>query len=283
MKVTRFDRLSSGMMSVVCGLIVILIAAIIYWASTRREIDTILVSMEMVEVSGGATDGAPDEELQVESPEDPNENPSPTDEVIDEQELTEVVDNVIELADQANQQARQVTVQNDFSGVPGSASGTGRRRLGEGPGEGGISNDQRWFIKYSDDVSIAEYAKQLDHFKIEMGALLPNGQLVLLSNLTAVQPSKTVKTSGKGEDRLYMTWQGGNRKAADAEIFKKAGVDVTGAILFHFYPKATEQMLMQVEYDYAKRKASEIRRTYFAVIQGRGGYAFAVSRQTYLR
>lgn len=283
MKLTLFDRLSAGMISVVCGLIVLLIAAVIYWASTRPANYTSLVTMEMLEISGGSPDGAPDEELKVESPEDPNENPSPTDEVIDEQELTEVVDNVIELADQANQQARQVMAINEFSGVPGSADGTGRRGLGDGPGKGGIANDQRWFIRYADDVSISEYAKQLDHFNIEMGALLPNGQLVLLSKLSTPSPVKTIKTTGKGEDRLYMTWQAGNRKAADVEIFKKAGVDVAGAILFHFYPKATEQMLMQVEFDYAKRKAQEIRRTYFAVVKGRGGYIFVVTRQTYLR
>ena len=279
MKLTGYDRLSAGMIAMVLGLVLLVIAAIIYWATTRPERQTQLVAMEMVEISGGVPDGAPDETLKVESPEDPNENPSEVEEEVD---LTEIVDNVVELADQATQQAQKVVAVNEFSGSPGSADGNGRRGLGDGPGQGGIPNDQRWFIRYSDDSSIAQYAKQLDHFGIEMGALLPNGQLVLISNMSG-STKKTIKTSGKGEDRLYMTWQAGNRKAADVELFKRAGVDVTGAILFHFYPKKTEQLLFQTEFDYAKRKASEIRRTYFVVVKKGSAFSFVVTRQTYLR
>ncbi|MEW4488117.1 hypothetical protein AB1L42_08545 [Thalassoglobus sp. JC818] len=283
MKLTFFDRLSAGMIAFVLGLILVVIAIVIWWATTRPPKQTFLVPMEMVEISGGAEDGAPDETLKVESPEDPAENPSPNEEVLDEQELTEVVDNVVELADQATQQAQQVNaVSTDASGTPGSADGTGRRGLGSGPGEGGIPNEQRWFIRYSDEASISEYAKQLDFFGIEMGALLPSGQLVLLSGMSST-PKKVTKSSGKGETRLYMTWQAGNRKAADAELFKRAGVDVSDAILFHFYPKKTEQLLLQTEFEYAKRNAKEIRRTYFVVTRKGSGYNFVVTRQTYLR
>ena len=80
-----------------------------------------------------------------------------------------------------------------------------------------------------------------------------------------------------------MTWQAGNRKAADEKLFQKINVGVSDAILFHFYPKKTEQLLLQVEFDYAKRKASEIRRTYFVVAKKGSGYQFIVTRQTYLR
>ena len=138
-------------------------------------------------------------------------------------------------------------------------------------------------IRYSDETSLEEYKKQLDAFGIELGALLPTGQLVLLSNVSAAAPKKTTKTSGKGENRLYMTWQAGKRKAADAKIFQASGVDVANAVIFHFYPKATEQLLMQTEFQYAKRKPTEVRRTYFVVVKKGSGYTFVVTRQVYMR
>lgn len=280
MKVTGFDRLSSGMIAIVLGLIVGVFAIVVWWATTRPERQEFLVPMEMVEISGGAEDGAPDETLKIESPEDVSENPS--EDVLDETEVTEVVENVVELADRATTQAQQVQT-TEATGSPGSADGTGRKALGSGPGKGGIPNEQRWFIKYADDVSLSEYAKQLDHFGIELGALLPSGQLVYITNVANATPTKRTASSGKGEQRLYMTWQGGSRKQADEKLFQKAGVNVSNAILFHFYPKKTEQQLLRLEYQYGKRKASEIRRTYFVVVKQGSGYAFVVTRQIYLR
>ena len=279
MKVTSFDQLSAGMIAFVFGLILLVVAIIIWWATTRPPQTSFLVPMEMVDV-GGDEDGAPDETLQIESPEDPNENPSPTEEVLEEAELTEFVEDVVELADVATQQVNAIPVSQP--GTPGSAEGTGRKRLGNGPGNA-IPNEERWFIRYSDKSAVDEYAKQLDFFGIEMGALIPSGQLILMSDMSSASPKKTVKSSGKGESRLYMTWQAGNRKAADEALFKKFNVDVADAILFHFYPKKTEQMLLQLEFDYAKRKASEIRRTYFVVAKRGAGYQFLVTRQTYLK
>ncbi len=278
LKVTAFDKLGAGMIAFVFGLILVVVAIIIWWATTRPPKFESLVLMEMVEV-GGEEDGVPDETLQLESPEDPTENPSPTEEVLEEAELTEFVEDIVELADVATQQVNAIPVSQP--GTPGSAVGTGRKHLGNGPGNA-ISNEERWFIRYSDKSSVADYAKQLDFFGIEMGALVPSGQLILMTNMSQT-PKKTVKTSGKSEKRLYMTWQAGNRKAADEKLFQKINVDVSDAILFHFYPKKTEQLLLQVEFNYAKRKASEIRRTYFVVAKKGSGYQFIVTRQTYLR
>ena len=216
-------------------------------------------------------------------PEDPTENPTPNEEVLDETEITEIVENVVELAEQSTKQAQQVIARQDFAtGTPGSADGTGRRPLGAGGGAGGVPNEQRWFIRYADQTSLTEYAKQLDFFGIELGALIPSGQMIYLSNLSKGFQKRTA-TSGKSESRLYMTWQGGTRKEADEQLFQKAGVNVTGAILFHFYPKQTEQLLLKLEYEYQKRKPTEIRRTYYVVVRQGSGYAFVVTRQIYLR
>ena len=44
-----------------------------------------------------------------------------------------------------------------------------------------------------------------------------------------------------------------------------------------------EQTLARLEQSYANRPVKDIRRTYFTVVPQRGGYTFAVTRQTYFR
>jgi hypothetical protein len=152
-----------------------------------------------------------------------------------------------------------------------------------GPGKSGFPREQRWFVRFSEGSTLNEYARQLDFFGIELGALLPGGRMVYLSDVTSDRPKVREATSGADEQRLYMTWQGGERRKADLELFRKAGVDIAGGIVFHFYPPATEAMLARLERDYRNRPADQIRRTYFVVRPGAaaGQYAFEVTRQSY--
>jgi hypothetical protein len=282
MRVNFFDRLSAGMISTVIGLSVGVLAVFLWWLSTRPPRQEFLAPMELVNASGGSADGAPNETLDVQSPEDAVENASATEDVL-ETDVTQAVQNVVELATVATEQAQQVSSAGVPGGSPGSAHGSGRKALGSGQGQGGIPNEQRWVIRYSDEASLAEYAKQLDHFGIELGALLPDGQMIYLSKISSAMPVQRAATSGKDEQRLYMTWQGGSRKDADVKLFARVGLDVSRAILFHFYPKPIEQLLMTREYQYAKRNALDIRRTYFSVVKQGEGFDFAVTRQIYLR
>lgn len=261
------------------------IMAWLFYLEVAPERLDFMVPMEMVENPGGVEDGAPDETLKIESPEEPDPNPTTTEEVIDPSQITETVETVVQISDRATEQAQDVVAQaTEASGTPGSADGTGRRGLGNGPGQGGIPNEQRWFIQYGDKASIKEYAKQLDFFKIEMGVLLPaSGQLIYMQKMSTPPAITKRVTSGKDEKRLYMTWQGGTRREADEKLFEQNNINAKGGTLFHFYPKETEQLLLQLEYNYAKRNAKEIRRTYFVVVKQGSGYAFVVTRQTYLR
>jgi hypothetical protein len=97
------------------------------------------------------------------------------------------------------------------------------------------------------------------------------------------RPAQRVVQTGKGEDRLYMTWRGGSRKKADASLFKKSGVaNPETAMLMHFYASETEQLLARTEVAYRNRKSTEIRSTYFAVRKDGPGYKFVVTSQSYL-
>jgi hypothetical protein len=284
MRVTQYDQVSSSLIAVVLALIIAVLWLSIVWVTNRLPQTENEVALEMIDLAGGAEDGAPDESLMVESPEDPIDDPSQIDTSDEENQVEEMLDSVVELSDKATQQVQQQT-QTDLSnsGKVGSVAGTGKRALGFGPGKRGLPREQRWFIKFSDRGSLIDYARQIDYFKIELGALLRSGQMIYLSKVSSDNPVIRTASSGANEKRLYMTWQGGQRKSSDLSLFKKAGHDVAGAILFHFYPKETENQLLTTEKKYRNKKFDEIRRTYFTVRGNRAGYNFEVTRQTYFQ
>ena len=285
MRVTLYDSVSSWAISLFVGVLLTCLAVITVWITTRPPKPPDAVPVEMIELPGGFEDGSPDETLRVDSPEPEARDAIPAESVADEVEIAEAVEAVVEMSETATQQVQQQFdkgIQN--SGKVGSAKGTGRRALGFGPGNGGIPREQRWFVKFGDRASLDEYAKQLDFFKIELGALLPDGRLAYLSNLTNAIPQVRYVKSGSDEARLYMTWQGGDRRAADAQLFAKANVVVRGdTMIFHFYPKPVENQLAKLELEFRNRTVKQIRRTYYAVEPDGAGYQFSVFRQILLQ
>uniref|UniRef100_A0A7C2JZW4 Uncharacterized protein n=1 Tax=Schlesneria paludicola TaxID=360056 RepID=A0A7C2JZW4_9PLAN len=205
-------------------------------------------------------------------------------EVTEQLEIAEALETVTEISAVAAEPVQQQFETNIANaGSPGSAKGTGRRALGAGGGSAGIPREQRWFVRFGDQAGVEEYARQLDFFGIELGALLPDFRLAYLSQLSQPRPMVRFVKSGKDEARLYMTWQGGERRVADVQLFAKAQVDVPpGAPLFHFYPPAVENQLAQLELSYRGRPVKEIKRTYFTVEGTARNYQFRVVRQLYL-
>jgi len=283
MKVTRYEQVSSGLIALVAGITLLACWEVAVHFINRPVRANEAVPVEMVELPGGEEDGAIDETLLLDSPDPETVDPSLAEVEDDTVELEETLDNVIELADTAVEQSiRQYELDAQNSGNPGSASGTGRRALGVGPGKGGVPRDQRWFVRYGEQQTSQQYAKQLEYFGIVLGALRGN-ELIYLSDLTKSRPTVRKTTSGKNEKRLYMTWQGGRRRAADEKLFMKAGIDVTGLTTFQFIPKQLEEQLAKLERDYRGRPVEQIRRTYFTVNSTSGGYEFAVTRQIFYR
>ncbi|MFV0442188.1 MAG: hypothetical protein ACK5Q5_01310 [Planctomycetaceae bacterium] len=282
MRVTRYDRVSSFMMSLIFGTVLAVGFVIMQWYAIKKPPPLELVPLEMV-VGGGYEDGNPDETLQVESPEEVNPNASPVQEEVEQQELMEVLDNVVELSDRATQQMQQVEAKSESVGTPGSAVGTGGRPLGSGGGAGGgIPAYQRWYIRFNESSS-TDYAKQLDHFGIELAVFYPgSGKIAYAKNFAGGSPTVTRKDKWE-DDRIYFKWSGGPREKIDRELLKKAGIETSGGQIYQFYPNQTIQLLGTIEQNYANRSAKEIRRTYFVVTPQGGGYSFTVTRQTYLR
>lgn len=122
------------------------------------------------------------------------------------------------------------------SGASSSSKGSGKGRKGKGgSGKGdSIPRWERWEIHYASD-KIDEYAKQLDHFKIELGAAGGGAPTVDYGSNFSTSPRKR---SGPPADekRLYMTWTSGTMKAMDRGLLAKAGVSTNRRVIMQFYP-----------------------------------------------
>ena len=278
LKFSGYDIVSSMMLAVAMTVVCAVIWAFsLFWSTLPPKLPD-LVPMELVRIGGGVEDGDPNETLDIETPEET------TTEIQQQEEVKEEITMLTEVADQAAERMQEIQVeQNATAELNGAATGTGKRPLGFGPGNGGgVAAELRWFIRFADGSSLTEYAKQLDFFGIELGAIMPDGRLAYISGLAGT-PKVRYGTSGKDEKRLYMKWDAGDRRKADEKLFQKAGITVGKNVIFHFYPQQTEQLLVTLETNFAKRNLKEIRRTYFVVNTKGNGYEFQVTRQMYLK
>ncbi len=284
MRVTRYDRVSAFLYAAVIMLVLFVVFTLTRVRVTWQAEES-LIPMDFSQSDGGFEDGVAGETLLVESPFEETPNPLSAEEMIDKVSMQEMLDNVVETSSAAGTRAENV-VGSEFavgnnrynSGPQGSSHGTGIPLGTLGGYYGSTPTEKRWIIRFAEGSSIDEYARQLDFFGIELGVLLP-GRLVFLSNLSTTPMVREVNT-GNGEERLYMTWQGGGtRREADVKLFQRAGIDANEATIMHFYPRETEQLLLTIEQQFAGRSPQEIRLTYFLVERGGDGFVFRVTRQ----
>lgn len=280
-RVTRYDLATAALIAGVGVLAATALTLIAIWLANLKPPNVKLEPMLMAG-DGGWEDGSPDETLDVESPEDPTDDPSLANDQSDVTEIMEITDPIVEMADTA----AQLMEPNEFtdaldSGNPGSAEGTGGRPLGSGgPGRGGAKRENRWYVQFADRGNLESYAKQLDYFGIELGALFPaEERLVYMKDMSSPRPATREVNTGDNEKRLFMNWQGGDRIEADRELFQKAGVDASSATVLHFYPAETEMAMARMEIDFAGRQPQEISKTYFQVRKAGSGYEFYVTNQ----
>lgn len=289
---TSYEQVWTLLITVV-GILVLIVAGLgAKYAATRPPAPATVAQLEFFEEDpGGSPDGSPDETLRVDSPYEERPDAALVDNPSDEPSQVEAAaESLMEFSENAagegvavqaavNPEQQQFILDAQNTGRKGSATGTGRRGLGFGNGKRGFPRDQRWFISFSDRESVAEYARQLDFFGIELGAVFPD-RIVYLSQMSGAVKQRVV-TSGKEENRLYMNWQGGSRRLADIEIFRNAGIDAEQALVLHFYPQNTEAVMAKLEREASERPVDQIRRTYFVVRHADKGYAFEVTRVVY--
>jgi hypothetical protein len=297
--VTRYDRVTSFLMSLILtiGLVTSALGAI--WVSNQTWIvDRAPPKIEVVDViedvaGGGSEEGELDSSLYAPGPEgsDVSSPSSPDDIVSDTQVVEQAVDNLVNAVASAAVQMDQMMMTSDIgsSHLPsGNPRGKGRKRaLGKGPGDGGgVKRQERWEITFDPGQTEQEYARQLDYFRVELGVIAGN-TMHMVTKLASPRPVARQVTTGSEEKRLYFSWRGGSRRQADLNLLKKA-VSVpldNNAITLQFYPEDTVQLLARLEREYAqtqgKTRLELIRKTKFNVKKTPTGYSFEVAKQEY--
>ena len=280
MRITGYDSTRAWLVAMLLLFAISSTVATMLYFVMRPRPPVSYVPLEIADADGGFEDGSDDDTPDVDAEAAPRPDASPEEIEAEVLELEESLDALADISTEAAQMLpQQPGSEVENAGVLGSSEGEGGRPLGVGGGSGGVPRAKRWLIRFANEASVDEYAKQLDYFRIELGVISPNGTMIFASDLANAVPTTREVTSGDGEDRLYFQWEGGPRRLADRQLFQKAGVNTGQSPILHFYDKNTENLLAQLEY-----KASEgadvktIKRTFFDVEQTRDGYAFEVKR-----
>lgn len=286
---THHDRATSFLMSLVLivGLSVTWLGAV--WLTNRVWADPVPPRIDPIIVGGGDPRGAADDVLGVDAVEKEIDELASLDKEFEEQEVQEILPNVLDVVAQESFDLidPRDSSQKEDRGKKARKIGHGARGFGQGPGEGGVARENRWEIVYDQRQTLDEYARQLDFFGIELGAVLGRDRLIYLSRMSSRQPVQRLASGGTEDNRLYLLWRGGNRRRADVALFRDAGIDAENTLVMQFLPAEVEQQLARLEIEYAeqrRRTVEEIRRTRFGVRQGSSGadYEFYVIDQAYL-
>lgn len=155
----------------------------------------------------------------------------------------------------------------------------------EGEGDDIVPRFLRWELRFN-AKGIDDYAQQLDHYKIELGALGGGSKVVDgVKNLSGGGTRREV--AGEDKNRLYFMF---NRPTPlskyDAKLLSKAGVKTGGdRVTLKFIEKELEAQLATIELAYAKDRGhdtvKEIAKTIFESSAEDDGYEFIVISQRY--
>jgi len=172
-------------------------------------------------------------------------------------------------------------------GVSGG-QGLGGRGSDEGRGDGGdldaIPRYQRWKIRFM-AKTLDDYAKQLDHFKIELAVARGRGdEIAYARGFTKGKP--VTRTGSRAfEKRSRFEWESGGLREFDRQLLDSAGVAIGASDRWmQYYDKDELQKMDEMEkiaYEAAGHSLVEVLRTVFRVRRAGGGYEFYVASQTF--
>lgn len=278
---SAYDKSAGWLLAFLIFVGVVLFCIFVIWLTNQTFSSATSRAIIPPEEGGGDPDGTDDRGLDLDMP--------LADQIAQETdlEMEEIEQSFTMLEDVLGTQMAQITdpfeSEVESGGQSGGSTGTGDdQRLGDGPGNGGgVRREDRWIILY-DQTSLTTYARQLDFFGIEIGAI-GRGQITYINNLAAASPTVRKPEGIPSDDRLHFNWTGGTLQQYDRNLLQKAGVSPAGLIVVHFYSFDLEQTLAHLEQDFQGKKGYEIRRTIFGVeSDGAGGYRHYVVDQELL-
>jgi hypothetical protein len=278
--VSRYDRAAGLIISLLILLGLTVAVLLFVWVGSKFVVRTQTVPVVMLpEDAGGSPVGTSSEGMTLEAP-TVAEIQRETNVTLPEfrQSLAAVEDLI------ANRKAELDTaftkINADETGG-GRSAGTGNApQFGSGSGRGGLSRSQRWEIRYASGDTLDAYTKELDFFGIELAAVSGDGAVVYARDFGRPKPTLS-RNRAEPETRLYMQWRDGSaRRESDRRLLERVGIATAGQTLVQFIPPAVEERLAQLEFEFARREARQIRKTRFAVRNAGGGFEFYVEEQT---
>lgn len=176
-------------------------------------------------------------------------------------------------------------------GSTGMGDGDAARTAGplngspDGSGDGPIGRAQRWEIVFN-TTGKQDYAKQLDHFAIELAAFGGGSNVIESATQLSTTPRRHVNNRPASETRLYFSWKLDNPLARyDRQLLHDAGIATAGRNLIRFTPPALERELTRLEAEVCQRNGKtfpdEIAKTVFESKRLGDGYVFVVVAQRY--
>lgn len=276
LKVSAYDAVASWLVALLVLVGATVGALFIVWLTSRLLFRQTPVPVELVEYSGRGDHEAGfarDKELDEPNVEELEEMVEPQVETALEM-VTEVVTTELASFDK---------MMTDVASGTGSGLGDSRQAGPEGEGRDDVVPPwERWEIRFS-TTGLQVYARQLDFFKIELGAI--GGGSTEVDYVYNVSKGKPDRRSGKPdeEQRLYMTWKDGKSPIAvfDQQLVQRAGINTQRRVVLQFLPKDVEKQLMVIEATAGKgRDPRAYLKTIFGVREVRsGGYEFFVIDQ----
>jgi hypothetical protein len=137
---------------------------------------------------------------------------------------------------------------------------------------------RNWELHFLRGSTLENYARQLDHFGIELGVLLPGNKLAYATGFSQPKPQSR-SGPADAEKRYYLTWRKSESQQADRELLARAGMSSEGQIILKFLPPALEKQLAELEQQHAAGRPGAIVQTAFAVRAEGDAYVLQVIEQ----
>ena len=291
---SAYERTASWLLALVslCGFVTGSLFLVWLGQTLRYEVPSYAMTIE--EEGYGRGDNPAGFARDSKAPGDPElaqlEVPAGTElfEVLDEQSIipTSVIDDAVsatiaEVGDIAVDSIGAGRVAG-FGGKGGGEGGLGDNRpagpLGDGVNV--IPRWERWELQFTSN-SLDAYARQLDFFHIELGAIGGKKEIDYASNLSTSTPVRRTGLPGV-EKRIYMTWRTGTLKSFDRQLMQRANIPISGRLIVQFIPPDTEQLLATLELRNAGGKSPKtFLKTIFGVRPAANGLEFFIVDQKF--
>lgn len=174
----------------------------------------------------------------------------------------------------------------EIDAVTEAGRGTGQgdsRRAGRG-GEGIDAPEPQREITFEPN-SIEQYAAWYDYYKLELGVLDQEANLIHYASQLSLTVPKVRSAPPSEEVRLYTVNPAGSPlNTLDRRLAKKGGIDSKGTYLVTFWPSDSAQLLLEPERERATkqgRELSQVQRTVFRVTAEDDAFQIAIEEQLY--